>query len=34
VSAVADSLNKQGKATAKTPSAVHKLVAEIAKGLR
>jgi tryptophan synthase alpha chain len=34
VSAVADSLNKQGEATAKTPSAVHKLVAEIAKGLR
>jgi tryptophan synthase alpha chain len=34
VSAVADSLNRQGKATAKTPSAVHKLVAEIAKGLR
>ena len=34
VSAVADSLNKKGKATAKTPSAVHKLVAEIAKGLR
>ena len=34
VSAVAESLNKQGKATAKTPSAVHKLVAEIAEGLR
>jgi tryptophan synthase alpha chain len=34
VSAVAASLNKQGKATAKTPSAVHKIVAEIAKGLR
>ena len=34
VSAVADSLNKKGEATAKTPSAVHKLVAEIAKGLR
>ncbi len=34
VSAVANSLNKQGKATAKTPSAVHKLVAEIAKGVR
>lgn len=34
VSAVAESLNKLGKATAKTPSAVHKLVAEIAKGLR
>ncbi len=34
VGAVAESLNKQGKATAKTPSAVHKLVAEIAKGLR
>jgi tryptophan synthase alpha chain len=34
VSAVAASLNKQGRATAKTPSAVHKLVAEIAKGLR
>ncbi len=34
VTAVADSLNSRGKATAKTPSAVHKLVAEIAKGLR
>jgi tryptophan synthase alpha chain len=34
VSAVEKSLNKQGKATAKTPSAVHKLVAEIAKGVR
>ena len=34
VSAVANSLTKQGKPTAKTPSAVHKLVAEIAKGLR
>jgi tryptophan synthase alpha chain len=34
VSAVAASLNSHGKATAKTPSAVHKLVAEIAKGLR
>ena len=34
VSAVANSLNKKGEATAKTPSAVHKLVAEIAKGLR
>lgn len=34
VSAVEASLNKQGKATAKTPSAVHKLVAEIAKGVR
>jgi tryptophan synthase alpha chain len=34
VNAVADSLNKKGEATAKTPSAVHKLVAEIAKGLR
>ncbi len=34
VSAVEASLNKQGKATAKTPSAVHKLVADIAKGVR
>jgi tryptophan synthase alpha chain len=34
VSAVETSLTKQGKATAKTPSAVHKIVAEIAKGLR
>jgi tryptophan synthase alpha chain len=34
VSAVAASLNKQGKATAKTPAAVHKIVAEIAKGVR
>jgi tryptophan synthase alpha chain len=34
VSAVESSLNKQGKATAKTPSAVHRLVAEIAKGVR
>ncbi len=34
VSAVEKSLNKQGKATAKTPSAVHKLVAEIARGVR
>jgi tryptophan synthase alpha chain len=34
VSAIEKSLNKQGKATAKTPSAVHKLVAEIAKGVR
>jgi tryptophan synthase alpha chain len=34
VSAVEASLNKQGKATAKTPSAVHKLVAEIARGVR
>jgi tryptophan synthase alpha chain len=34
VSAVAASLNKKGEATPKTPSAVHKLVAEIAKGVR
>jgi tryptophan synthase alpha chain len=34
VSAVEASLNNQGKATAKTPSAVHKLVAEIARGVR
>jgi tryptophan synthase alpha chain len=34
VSAVEASLNKHGKATAKTPSAVHKVVAEIAKGVR
>ncbi len=34
VSAVAASLNKHGQATAKTPGAVHKLVAEIAKGVR
>jgi tryptophan synthase alpha chain len=34
VSAVEASLNKKGKATAKTPSAVHKVVAEIAKGVR
>jgi tryptophan synthase alpha chain len=34
VSAVEASLNKQGKATAKTPSAVHKIVSEIAKGVR
>ena len=34
VSAIAASLTKQGKATAKTPGAVHKLVAEIAKGVR
>jgi tryptophan synthase alpha chain len=34
VSAVAASLDKHGKATAKTPSAVHKMVAEIAKGVR
>lgn len=34
VSAVEQSLTKQGKATAKTPAAVHKLVAEIAKGVR
>ena len=34
VSAVENSLNKKGEATAKTPSAVHKLVAEIAKGVR
>ncbi len=34
VSAVEKSLNKQGKATAKTPKAVHDLVREIAKGVR
>jgi tryptophan synthase alpha chain len=34
VSAVAHSLNKKGEATAKTPGAVHKLVAEIAGGVR
>jgi tryptophan synthase alpha chain len=34
VSAIEKSLNKQGKATAKTPKAVHMLVAEIAKGVR
>ena len=34
VSAVEKSLNKQGKATAATPRAVHKLVAEIAAGMR
>lgn len=34
VSAIADSLDKKGKATAKTPKAVHRLVAEIAKGVR
>ena len=34
VSAVEKSLNKQGKATAGTPRAVHKLVAEIAAGVR
>ena len=34
VSAVEKSLNKQGKATAKTVKAVHMLVAEIAKGVR
>ncbi len=34
VSAIANSLDKKGKATAKTPKAVHKLVAEIAKGVR
>jgi tryptophan synthase alpha chain len=34
VSAIEKSLNKLGKATAKTPKAVHKLVAEIAKGVR
>jgi tryptophan synthase alpha chain len=34
VSAVEKSLDKKGKATAKTPKAVHKLVAEIAEGLR
>ncbi len=34
VSALADSLDKKGRATAKTPKAVHRLVAEIAKGVR
>jgi tryptophan synthase alpha chain len=34
VSAVEASLTKQGKPTAKTPGAVHRLVAEIAKGVR
>jgi tryptophan synthase alpha chain len=34
VSAVANSLDKKGRATAKTPKAVHSLVAEIAKGVR
>jgi tryptophan synthase alpha chain len=34
VSAVEKSLTKQGKATAATPRAVHKMVAEIAKGVR
>jgi tryptophan synthase alpha chain len=34
VSAVANSLDKKGKATSKTPKAVHKLVSEIAAGLR
>ncbi len=34
VSAIANSLDKKGKATAKTPKAVHNLVAEIAKGVR
>jgi tryptophan synthase alpha chain len=34
VTAVANSLDKKGKATAKTPGAVHKLVAAIAKGVR
>ncbi len=34
VSAVEKSLTKSGKATAQTPKAVHKLVAEIAQGLR
>jgi tryptophan synthase alpha chain len=34
VRAVETSLTKQGKPTAKTPGAVHKLVAEIAKGVR
>jgi tryptophan synthase alpha chain len=34
VTAVENSLNKKGEATAKTPSAVHRLVAEIAKGVR
>ena len=34
VSAVEKSLTKQGKATAQTPKAVHRLVAEIAQGVR
>jgi tryptophan synthase alpha chain len=34
VSAVAASLTRQGKPTAKTPAAVHRLVAEIASGVR
>jgi tryptophan synthase alpha chain len=34
VSAIANSLDKKGNATAKTPKAVHKLVAEIAEGVR
>jgi tryptophan synthase alpha chain len=34
VNAVRDSLNKSGKATARTARAVHSLVAEIAQGLR
>ncbi len=34
VSAVEHSLDKKGKATAKTPRAVHRLVADIAQGLR
>ena len=34
VSAVEKSLNKQGKATANTPKAVHDLVRDIAKGVR
>lgn len=34
VSAIAASLDKKGKATAKTPKTVHRLVADIAKGVR
>jgi tryptophan synthase alpha chain len=34
VTAVRDSLTKAGKATAKTPKAVHAMVSEIAKGVR
>jgi tryptophan synthase alpha chain len=34
VSAIANSLDKNGRATAKTPKAVHTLVSEIASGLR
>ena len=34
VSAIEKSLDKKGKATAKTPKAVHSLVADIAQGLR